>query len=591
MLYFIAFLHVVAWCAVIAVGSTAPSWGACPSSQTVQSSYIRDCANITFPLNRDDASLGNVNSFVRRFYAGDSPTNVSLWLIEGGPGFSTRPFNPIADYFVSQNTSWTVYTVDARGTGLSSLLTCETNGLNPGFYFNPFNATDVNQHATCNQRIIDEYGNVSIYYTVYNSALDFKGVIDAVNPEIVMIYAVSYGTYFTNTYLQLPDARFDVVVLDGPVPPNRWPMENNAMWNSLVSQDVLRLCVANSSVCSSYLGAMGHLPQLVKDAVIDGTLPCLKNISWLNARDGHFITTQFTNYMTATRSAHTLLGPFWYRLYRCSASDIEQINNFYNVRMDMMTPDVADVLDYSYGLGINLGVNELYSFEGNDSLTYDEQVLITDRLFSSGNGELSVSYAKYVSKIPSYTPYPECYLRFAKVDVPVLVTVGTLDPNTEHGLGPWYTNGLGNTTTFVSVPYATHGILAYDAPCANSIIVSFLNSLGAAPLDTSCLADLQAPDFDGSEEDTQQLSLQMFGTTDLWNAGQEQRDTSTTTCSCPDDECDWSTSDVDSLIIGLVVPFSVVILGQAICIVWLLRSASGKESPLASHQTKSPDAL
>ena len=48
-----------------------------------------------------------------------------------------------------------------------------------------------------------------------------------IDPEVVHLYAQSFGTYAINTYLQLPGARADVVVLDGPVPPNRWPLENN----------------------------------------------------------------------------------------------------------------------------------------------------------------------------------------------------------------------------------------------------------------------------------------------------------------------------------------------------------------------------
>ena len=51
-----------------------------------------------------------------------------------------------------------------------------------------------------------------------------------VAPSKVAIYAMSYGTYALNAYLQLDDAQADVVVMDGPVPPQRWALENDAEW-------------------------------------------------------------------------------------------------------------------------------------------------------------------------------------------------------------------------------------------------------------------------------------------------------------------------------------------------------------------------
>ena len=106
------------------------------------------------------------------------------------------------------------------------------------------------------------------------------GGIQAINPSLVHIYAQSYGTYALNTYMQLPGARADVIVLDGQVPPNRWPLENNAgnnficsleevhvtsiigiEWALQVAQDVAYGCVSNSSVYSARLSVMGHIPK------------------------------------------------------------------------------------------------------------------------------------------------------------------------------------------------------------------------------------------------------------------------------------------------------------------------------------------
>ena len=54
--------------------------------------------------------------------------------------------------------------------------------------------------------------------------------------------------------------------MDGPVPPNRWVIEDG-VWPSRVSEDILELCTRSSSSCKSYLTDMGQLPQLVFDAI------------------------------------------------------------------------------------------------------------------------------------------------------------------------------------------------------------------------------------------------------------------------------------------------------------------------------------
>jgi pimeloyl-ACP methyl ester carboxylesterase len=544
-------------------------WTTCPPSQTdyYPSQYLRDCITLQFPLDRSDPSLGMVNAFLRRFYV-TTLTNDSLWLIEGGPGFSTRPFIPVADYFLAANNNLTAYLLDARGTGLSSLLTCNHSNENPGFTFNPYNVSNVEQFTVCNDQIIAEYRDVLQYYNSYDSALDLLGAINFINPGTVSIYALSYGTYFTNVYMQLPGARFDCIVLDGPVPPNRWVLEDSVMTNSLASQDVLNLCATNSSVCNAALGEMGDLPQLVMEAVYDQTLPCLQYLPWLNATDRNILTGEFTNFMTATQSAQPLLAPFWYRLYRCSASDVEQLNYYYSVRIKQLYPNLMSVYDYSYGLGVNIAVNELYSFQPkNQSITYKEQVFLTNVMFADGGGQLTNSYALYESNFPSYPHNPNTYLKFANVSVPVLILVGTLDPNTIQGLGLWFHNGLGNTSQLITVPYATHGTANPGAPCVDGIITEFFATLGTAQLDTSCLNDLVPPDFDGSEAQTQSLSQEYFGTTDLWNNGY-QKDVNPVPTTCTDDDSsssnsDWSNSEVNSLIAGLVVPFTLIILGLA----------------------------
>lgn len=100
----------------------------CPTMELDSSSNLKGCAYKTFPLDRENDPTGvTVNSFTRMFYTGDAPTDDTLVLIEGGPGFSNHAFIPIADFLLSLNPAWTIYLQDHRGTGLSSPVNCAAN--------------------------------------------------------------------------------------------------------------------------------------------------------------------------------------------------------------------------------------------------------------------------------------------------------------------------------------------------------------------------------------------------------------------------------------------------------------------------------
>ena len=170
--------------------------------------------------------MGNVTAFVRRQYV-NKATQSGIWLVAGGPGDSTYDLaGPLCDYFIGSNNTFTCYTQDARGTGLSSYMSCGKN--QPTGSFDPYNASIVAKFSNCFNKIKSNYGSVLQYYSTYNAMKDLLGGIQAINPSLVHFYVQSFGTYAMNTYMQLPGARADVIVFDGPVPPNRWPFEDNA---------------------------------------------------------------------------------------------------------------------------------------------------------------------------------------------------------------------------------------------------------------------------------------------------------------------------------------------------------------------------
>jgi hypothetical protein len=58
--------------------------------------------------------------------------------------------------------------------------------------------------------------------------------------------------------------------------------------------------------------------------------------------------------------------------------------------------------------------------------------------------------------------------------------------------------------------------------CVLNMAVDYLCGFGDRPMNTTCLADIKPPDFEGASSDAQQVSKATFGTTDLWNGMQAQ---------------------------------------------------------------------
>jgi hypothetical protein len=88
--------------------------------------------------------------------------------VPGGPGDSTTAFTGMAEAFSANDPSVTVYLVDPRGTGHSSLLTCDPQ---PGTLWNPNNLSSIQPWTDCIQQLMANYGQVScaliVVYTTH----------------------------------------------------------------------------------------------------------------------------------------------------------------------------------------------------------------------------------------------------------------------------------------------------------------------------------------------------------------------------------------------------------------------------------------
>lgn len=151
--------------------------------------------------------------------------------------------------------------VDARGTGKSTPVNCEHG--NPPL-FDPTNSTVLKIYSDCYDYMYSNFGKNLSYFSAESQALDLRDSMNLMNHTYNGMISLSYGTYMTNIFMQLLGIRVDVIILDGPWAPDRLWMGGWGPSNSdMVIDDLLSLCVANSSVCKDLLGYQGQLPTLV----------------------------------------------------------------------------------------------------------------------------------------------------------------------------------------------------------------------------------------------------------------------------------------------------------------------------------------
>jgi len=128
--------------------------------------------------------------------------------------------------------------------------------------FDPYDETTLKLYSDCYTHTFETFGKNLSYFSVSNAAKDLRDSINLMGLSKVGLHSLSYGTYMTNVFMQLPGVKVDVVILDGPWDPARMYMGNQG-GSALTTANVIDLCVSNSSVCRELLGEKGHLPTIV----------------------------------------------------------------------------------------------------------------------------------------------------------------------------------------------------------------------------------------------------------------------------------------------------------------------------------------
>ncbi|RQM20856.1 hypothetical protein B5M09_009286 [Aphanomyces astaci] len=192
------------------------NWYACPF-QTAEDGAHDDvnatpaeCADVAMPLCYPGVctSTKTINVFVKRLLAVNPPPDKqprAMWMVQGGPGFGSPSLEPgLLDAYEAFNGTLSVYTIDHRGTGRSSILNC-TAAMDIATVIQAptlFNGTDVFVYGV-------SFGTYTVARVMHLQPSNVKGyVLDSIQSE-------EFGTtkaapYYSNWDRDVGDAGLDM---------------------------------------------------------------------------------------------------------------------------------------------------------------------------------------------------------------------------------------------------------------------------------------------------------------------------------------------------------------------------------------------
>jgi len=168
---------------------------------------------------------------------------------------------------------------------------------------------------------------------------------------------------------------------------------------------------------------------------------------------------------------------------------------------------------------MNIGLSEMYSIKSPPA---SEKYYIDQDKTLFFSADVTTADARVYPYWNKYDPtLSKGYNEYPTSQIPLLLLNGELDPQTSHAFfdhaKEHYTS---SNKHFVSIPYAVHGtsvnspVTGSSIPCGMTIMTNFFIT---GKVDTKCLDSLEKIDFSGTTQATKDLSMQVFGSPNLWN--------------------------------------------------------------------------
>ncbi len=472
-------------------GSSPVVWGECPSR------FRDQCAIVQMPLDHDDPEGETIDVFISRRGEGTR----QLWLLQGGPGASAESFFGLHDFLAMVDPELEVYTLEHRGVGDSTRLSCPTaeGRTSPGAY-----QITSGEWASCQAEVEAQWGARLEHFSSTQAAHDLALAISRTRREgvPVFVYGGSYGTYWANRFGVLhPDAA-DGLILDAPVQPGSdlhlWDLEFEGVGRRIFGE----LCAA-APRCREHLGdePLVFLDRVV--AALEGGQCGSLGVdfqTWKVVFGVFLMDYNLRNWLPA----------LVYRLDRCSPADQMAIATLFGA----IFGGSSGLPRTSRALQVHVVLSEFWPAGIADEAEV-ESARSANTFFQDGIAHVYAAQAEW----PRYDA-GDAVERYAPPEVPMLVMAGQLDPAAPPArVGHGYRDNLtGPSQTYVEIPYGAHTVLTSgsvgpdEASCPVQLVRTFLAD-PSAELPVECASRVLMPSFDAPPAFLERY----WGTEDLYD--------------------------------------------------------------------------
>lgn len=447
------------------------------------------CGYVLVPEDRTDPNSRQIKLSVLKIVStSDNPERRAVMRLTGGPGGpslsagrirayqgpNTRGFREAADLIF----------FDQRGIGYSEAHFCRAVPRNFQFGVSIEEGTERSKEAfrTCLEDARAE-GIAVDGYTTWQNALDVRDIRKALGYEQWTLFGVSYGTSLGQAVIQVDEAGIRAAILDSVVPAE--PLETGG-WGAIAygfrsALDALSADCAADKSCARDVGNFSDRFIAAFQSFDDDPL-IIEGLDPGSVLNGRLVM-----------DGDLAGGAVFQALYINSIfADFPSLLKALETRDEVALRAYVEVLgrqiDHAAGNGMELVAN-CRGAVGVSEAQYAAMRAAEPELSKWTD---TLEWEELCEAV--YRIEPDPAVERLVTDVPILVAAGTVDPITPPNYSRSIMSDLSNGQ-YVEIPHTGHGALFSNSPgCGEDLWLAFVKD-PMAPLDTSCIAEVQAPRF------------------------------------------------------------------------------------------------
>lgn len=467
-----------------------------------------ECTGIEVPLDWNDPEGQQLTAAALRVRTDAEQRRGTFWILDGGPGGAGLSYLS-DDGLLEEITAagWDVIIPPHRGT-FSPNLSC---GPQPP------------SSAGCRETLEKEWGDGLQHFNTRWAAHDVAALIEREQApeEQVVVYGLSYGTYWAQFYAGDFPTQADAIILDSTVPTTGDLAQEEYLVQD-AAERMLQLC-ADDVDCAAQTGfdSGEALAAAAIDALDNGECGGGDTALWENS-NFRLVFGQLVNIQT-TRNYFPLLVAM---LTRCDPDLTAIVNNSVQSLLNLAAADASHTEQFPLGgtpapfdiaFSGPLQAAVIATTMIADDASGSQAELDARRHIASLNfGALQAAVTEGWGSLPRID-----FDRDFTSETPMLVFNATFDLQTTFVWAEQVAEQ--HNAQLVEFHDARHGVALSGTggkfpggeSCARSMMLAFAED-PAAKLDTSCADELPRVDVTLQREDLQSINMEVFGVEDPW---------------------------------------------------------------------------